>query len=52
MLPLGAPYYGLLLHHSSSSDLVVYTDTDWVDCPDARRSTFGYVVFLGDNLVS
>jgi hypothetical protein len=33
-------------------DLVVYTDTDWVGCPDTRRSTSGYVVFLGANLVS
>jgi hypothetical protein len=42
----------LLLLHASTSDLVVYTDADWVDCPDARRSTSGYAVFLGDNLVS
>jgi ribonuclease HI len=48
----GTADYGLLLHHSSSSDLVVYTDADWVDCPDTRRSTSGYAVFLRDNLVS
>jgi hypothetical protein len=48
----GTPDYGLLLHRSSSSDLVVYTDADWVSCPDTRRSTSGYAVFLGDNLVS
>jgi hypothetical protein len=48
----GTPGYGLLLRRSSSSDLVVYTDADWADCPDTRRSTSGYVVFLGDNLVS
>jgi hypothetical protein len=44
--------YGLLLRRSSGSDLVVYTDADWAGCPDTRRSTSGYVVFLGDNLVS
>jgi hypothetical protein len=44
--------YGLLLHRSTSSELVVYTDADWAGCPDTRRSTFGYVVFLGGNLVS
>jgi hypothetical protein len=48
----GTPAYGLLLHRLSSSDLVVYTDADWASCPDTRRSTSGYAVFLRDNLVS
>jgi hypothetical protein len=48
----GTPDFGLLLRRSSSSDLVVYTDADWAGCPDTRRSTSGYVVFLGDKLVS
>jgi hypothetical protein len=48
----GMPAYGLLLCRSSSSDLVTYTDADWTGCPDTRRSTSGYSVFLGDNLVS
>ena len=48
----GTPDFGLLLRRSSSSDLVVYTDADWAGCPDTRRSTSGYAVFLGDNLVS
>jgi hypothetical protein len=33
-------------------DLVIYTDADWVSYPDTRRSTLGYVMLLGDNLVS
>jgi hypothetical protein len=48
----GTPDYGLLLRRWSSSDLVVYTDADWTGCPDIPRSTSGYAVFLGDNLVS
>jgi hypothetical protein len=48
----GTPDFGLLLHRSSSSNLVAYTDADWTGCPDTRRSTPSYVVFLGDNLVS
>jgi hypothetical protein len=44
--------YGLLLRRSASSELTVYTDADWVGCPDTRRSTSGYVVFLGTNLIS
>jgi hypothetical protein len=48
----GTPDFGLLLRRSSNSDLVVYTDADWAGCPDTRRSTSSYAVFLGDNLVS
>jgi hypothetical protein len=44
--------YGLLLRSSSTSELVVYTDADWAGCPDTRRSTSDYVVFLGANLIS
>jgi hypothetical protein len=47
----GTPDFGLLLRRSFSSDLVVYTDADWAGCPDTRRSTSGYTVFLRDNLV-
>jgi len=41
-----------VLHRSSSAELVVYTDADWAGFPDTRRSTSGYAVFLGGNLVS
>jgi hypothetical protein len=44
--------YVLLLGRSSTTELVVYTDADWAGCPDIRRSTFGYAVLLGGNLVS
>jgi hypothetical protein len=48
----GSLDYGLLLRPSPTLELVVYTDADWAGCLDMRRSTFGYVVFLGVNLVS
>jgi hypothetical protein len=43
----GSLDYGLLLRPSPTSELVVYTDADWAGCPDTRRSTSGYAVFLG-----
>jgi hypothetical protein len=44
--------FGLLLRRSSTSELVVYYDADWVGYPDTPQFTSGYVVFLGDNLIS
>ncbi|GJZ06154.1 ribonuclease H-like domain-containing protein [Tanacetum coccineum] len=44
--------YGLQLFSSSTTDLVAYSDSDWVGCPTTRRSTLGYCVFLGNNLLS
>jgi len=41
-----------LLRPSSQSELTVYSDADWAGCPDTRKSTSGYAIFLGDNLVS
>jgi hypothetical protein len=41
----------IVLRSSSTSELVVYTDADWVGCHDMRQSTSGYAVFLGANLV-
>ncbi|GJY67494.1 ribonuclease H-like domain-containing protein [Tanacetum coccineum] len=44
--------HGLQLHVSSTSQLNAYTDVDWAGCYVTRRSTSGYCVFLGDNLLS
>ncbi|KAK4352439.1 hypothetical protein RND71_027957 [Anisodus tanguticus] len=43
--------YDLHLYPSSTSTLVSYTNADWGGCPDTRRSTSGYCMFLGNNLV-
>ena len=32
--------------------LVAYSDADWPGCLDSQRSTSGYYVYLGDNLIS
>ncbi|XP_062230159.1 uncharacterized mitochondrial protein AtMg00810-like [Phragmites australis] len=44
--------FGLQLYSSTVSSLTAYSDADWAGCPDTRRSTSGYAVFLGDNLIS
>nr|XP_020179221.1 uncharacterized mitochondrial protein AtMg00810-like [Aegilops tauschii subsp. strangulata] len=48
----GSSTHGLHISRSRSLDLVAYSDADWAGCPDTRRSTSGYAVFLGDCLVS
>ncbi|GJS27933.1 ribonuclease H-like domain-containing protein [Tanacetum coccineum] len=42
----------LELEGSTTSSLVAYSDADWAGCPTTRRSTSGYCVFLGNNLLS
>lgn len=44
--------HGLHLYASSSTQLTAYSDADWGGCPTTRRSTSGYCVFLGSNLLS
>jgi hypothetical protein len=44
--------YGLRLLVAGSTALVAYTDADWAGCPDTRRSTSGFRIYLGDALVS
>ncbi|GKB51839.1 ribonuclease H-like domain-containing protein [Tanacetum coccineum] len=44
--------YGLQLFSSPTDSLIAYSDVDWAGCPTTRRSTLGYCVFLGNNLLS
>ena len=44
--------HGLQLYASPSHGLIAYSDADWAGCPTTRRSTSGYCVFLGQNLLS
>ncbi|XP_071719499.1 uncharacterized mitochondrial protein AtMg00810-like [Rutidosis leptorrhynchoides] len=48
----GTVHNGLMIFPSSTTKLVAYYDADWRGCPNTRRSTSGYCVFLGDNILS
>ncbi|KAJ9565343.1 hypothetical protein OSB04_001309 [Centaurea solstitialis] len=48
----GTLSHGLHLKASAVDRLVAYSDADWAGCPNTRRSTSGFCVYLGDNLVS
>jgi histone deacetylase 1/2 len=43
---------GLQLSMSSSTIVSAFSDADWAGCPVNRRSTGGFVVYVGLNLVS
>lgn len=45
--------FGLTLcPQSTPTRLTVYSDADWAGCPYSRRSTTGYLIDLGSNLIS
>jgi hypothetical protein len=44
--------FGLHLLAAATPQLIAYTDADWAGCPDTRRSTSGFCVYLGNALVS
>ncbi|GAA0157982.1 transmembrane signal receptor [Lithospermum erythrorhizon] len=48
----GSVQHGILIQPSSSFELKAYTDADWAGCPDTRRSTSGFVIFMGNSLIS
>jgi histone deacetylase 1/2 len=43
---------GLSIRRSKSTLVSAFSDADWAGCVDDRRSTGGFAVFLGDNLIS
>ena len=45
--------YCLTLRASSPTSMIIaYSDADWAGCPGSCRSTSGFAVFLGSNLIS
>lgn len=43
---------GLRVRRSKSMMVSAFSDADWAGCVDDRRSTGGFAVFLGSNLIS
>ncbi|KAJ4760135.1 hypothetical protein LUZ62_070510 [Rhynchospora pubera] len=48
----GTIRHGIHLQAASNLDINVYCDADWAGCPVDRRSTTGFCIYLGKNLVS
>ncbi|XP_073358250.1 secreted RxLR effector protein 161-like [Aegilops tauschii subsp. strangulata] len=43
---------GLKFRKAVSTSISIFTDADWAWCPDDRRSTGGFAIFVGPNLIS
>ncbi|XP_022023806.1 uncharacterized mitochondrial protein AtMg00810-like [Helianthus annuus] len=43
---------GLTFDRPPNTVLLGFSDADWARCLDTRRSTYGYCIYLGGNLVS
>ncbi|KAJ8765427.1 hypothetical protein K2173_013185 [Erythroxylum novogranatense] len=48
----GTSNSGLWLRPSAALSIQCYSDSDWTGCPDDCRSTSGYLVYFGGNLIS
>ncbi|GMJ03309.1 cysteine-rich RLK (RECEPTOR-like protein kinase) 8 [Hibiscus trionum] len=43
---------GIFLPTDSPLNIIAYFESDWASCPTTRRSTTGYMIFLGHSLIS
>ncbi|XP_070020752.1 uncharacterized mitochondrial protein AtMg00810-like [Nicotiana sylvestris] len=48
----GAPGMGLLMEAGPIDHMIAYCDSDWAPCFNTRKSVTGYVVKLGNSLIS
>ncbi|XP_019152218.1 PREDICTED: uncharacterized protein LOC109149050 [Ipomoea nil] len=48
----GTLHFGLFIRPSSSVAVHAFSDSDWAGDPADRKSTSGFAVFLGGNLIS
>uniref|UniRef100_A0A3Q7F578 Reverse transcriptase Ty1/copia-type domain-containing protein n=1 Tax=Solanum lycopersicum TaxID=4081 RepID=A0A3Q7F578_SOLLC len=48
----GCPGQGILLSSEDSNEMEAFCDSDWASCPNTRRSVTGYVIKLGNSLIS
>ncbi|KAM6555970.1 hypothetical protein CsatB_002989 [Cannabis sativa] len=46
------PGQGIYFPATCKIQLRAYTDSDWAACPDTRRSTTGFCIFIGDSIIS
>jgi len=49
---VGTPTHGLLLTPSPTYSIIGFSDFDWATDLDDHKSTTGYCIFVGHNLVS
>ncbi|KHN44566.1 Copia protein, partial [Glycine soja] len=48
----GTPGSGLFFAATGTPQLRAFSDSDWAGCKDSRKSTTGFLVYLGSSLVS
>lgn len=48
----GFPRKGVVFKNNGHLEIEAFTDADWADSPNEKRSTAGYFPFIGGNLVT
>lgn len=48
----GSLQLGITIRANTDSTLLCYSDSDWAGCRETRRSTGGFCILLGSNIIS